>query len=101
MKRSSFSPHTGRYPAATGVPQASIKDSSPESQESRWSKPRLSPDGTWSCRLRTPLTYAQEKAGLLYFVIAATRDELARLMQHEDERAERFKLPAYRHRDTC
>ncbi|MFC0040718.1 hypothetical protein [Actinomadura rayongensis] len=101
MKRSSLPPHIGRYFAAKDDQQRSAKATSSELQESRWCKPRLSRDGTWSCRLRAPLTYAQEKAGLLYFVIAATHEELARLMQHEDERAARFKLPAYRHRDTC
>ncbi|WP_205648241.1 hypothetical protein [Actinomadura rubteroloni] len=101
MKRSSLSPHTVRHLAAKGAPQAATKDTSQEPQEDRWSKPQLSSDGTWSCRLRVPLSYAQEKAGLLYFVIAATREELARLMEHEDERAARFELPAYHHRDTC
>ncbi|MXQ67027.1 hypothetical protein GQ466_23705 [Actinomadura rayongensis] len=58
--------------------------------EGRWLQPYVSRDGTWTCRLRRPLSHAQEKAGLLYVVVAADCDGLAALMAHEDEKAARL-----------
>jgi hypothetical protein len=57
----------------------------------RWMQPYKTPDGTWICRLHRPLSHAQEKAGLLYMVVAIDQDGLTALMRHEDEKATRLE----------
>ncbi|MFC0040448.1 hypothetical protein [Actinomadura rayongensis] len=68
-------------------------DPRPGDQEpkNRWTQPYKTPDGTWICRLRHPLTHTQEKAGLLYMVVAIDEDGLTALMRHEDEKATRLE----------
>jgi hypothetical protein len=66
--------------------------------EGRWLEPHENQDGTWKCRLRYTLTYADEQAGLLFVVVAANCAELQELMRDQDERAARLKVPAYKHR---
>jgi hypothetical protein len=58
--------------------------------EGRWLQPYIALDGTWKCCLRRPLTHAQERAGLLYVVVALDLPGLKALMEHEDDKAARL-----------
>ncbi|POM23267.1 hypothetical protein BTM25_44200 [Actinomadura rubteroloni] len=58
--------------------------------EGRWMRPYIALDGTWKCSLRRPLTHEQERAGLLYVVVALDLKGLKALMQHQDGKAARL-----------
>ncbi|MFC0040150.1 hypothetical protein [Actinomadura rayongensis] len=58
--------------------------------EGRWLQPYITLDGTWKCCLRRPLTHEQERAGLLYVLVALDLPRLKALMEHEDDKAARL-----------
>lgn len=85
------------------VPFISPEESLPAVGEptGRWAEPYESvEDGMWRCYLRSILTAEQERAGLLYVVIGATREELAEAQAAEDAKFAKWQTEweYWRHR---